>query len=240
MASEKTDDLSFQTGIISRMMHLYGCATDADLAGRLGVQKGAVSNYRNGRRKIPITLLYKVAFDTDSTLDWLMAGKSPEPAPVLTIQETDRYRTFGNEAAFSNYLPVRLLRDSISAGTPAEVRDGDIEGFCLIYADKSWMPGTPEHYTCCRVRGDSMYPILTNGDIVAIDHSQKDPNRLDQKLVAFRNGEGATIKWLSHVRKDRVLGIPENKSEMESTICLVGEEIETGIIGRVTWWWAKR
>ncbi|MFW6373424.1 MAG: helix-turn-helix domain-containing protein, partial [Thermodesulfobacteriota bacterium] len=61
MDSAKPDDLSFQAGIISRMMHLYGCAGDAGLAERLGVQKGAVSNYRNGRRKIPITLLYKVA-----------------------------------------------------------------------------------------------------------------------------------------------------------------------------------
>lgn len=240
MDSEKPDDLSFQAGIISRMMHLYGCASDAGLADRLGVQKGAVSNYRNGRRKIPITLLYKVAADTHTTLDWLMAGKSAEPAPVLMVQETRQYRTFQDESAFANYLPVRLLRDNIAAGAPAEVRDGDIEGFCLIYADKSWMPGTPEHYTCCRVRGDSMYPILTSGDIVAIDHSQKDPTRLNKKLAAFRNGDGATIKWLSCAGRDRVLGIPENKAEMESTVCLVGEEIASGIIGRVAWWWAKR
>ncbi len=231
---------NFQKGIISRMMQLYGCKKDADLALRLGVKKGAISNYRRGRRKIPLSSVLKVAGETGAPLDWLLNGKTPNPAPVLTIRASEKAKTFHRDFAYDNYLPIRLLRDEIAAGMPSEIREKDIEGYCLMYADKAWMPGDTEQYTCCRIRGDSMYPILTGGDIVAIDHSRKDPEQLHKKMVAFREDGGAAVKWLSYVRKGLVLGIPENKNDIEKTICLVDKDVETGIIGKVAWWWAKR
>jgi phage repressor protein C with HTH and peptisase S24 domain len=229
-----------QEGIISRMMRLYGCTKDAELAERLGVVKATISRYRKGKIRLSLAAVLKAAQETDTALDWLLTGKPSAPAPVLNIQTGAEPETFHQDFSADNYLPVRLLRDEIAAGMPSEIRDSDIDGHCLIYADKAWMPGNPENYTCCRVRGDSMYPILADGDIVAIDHSLKDPKALHKKMVAFRYSGGAAVKWLSYIKKGTVLGIPENKNSMEATICLVGEEIETGIIGKVAWWWAKR
>ncbi|GBC62191.1 hypothetical protein DENIS_3160 [Desulfonema ishimotonii] len=219
---------------------MYGCTRDADLAKHLGVQKGAVSNYRNGRRKIPLTLVCKVAAETGATLDWLLTGKTAAPAPVLNIQATEQVKTFHRDFTCDHYVPIRLLRDEIAAGSPSEIREQDIEGYCLMAADRACMPGNADQYTCCRVRGDSMYPVLADGDIVAIDHSQRDPRRLHKKMVAFRYDGGATVKWLSHIRKGTVLGIPENKAAIESALCLTGDEIGDSIIGRVVWWWARR
>ncbi|MDM8526249.1 helix-turn-helix domain-containing protein [Desulfococcaceae bacterium HSG8] len=228
-----------QRGIISRMMQAYSCAKDAELAAHLDVKKGTISNYRRGRRKIPLAAVIKAAKDTDSTLDWLITGKPSGPNTVLNIQNVAKPKTFHPEFAYDNYIPVRLLKDEIAAGMPSDIRDEDTEGYCLIFADKEWIPGDPEQYVCCRVKGDSMYPILKEGDIVAIDHSQRDPGLLNKQMVAFRYEGGASVKWLSYVKEDRVLGIPENKNNIDSTICLVGEETETGIIGKVAWWWAK-
>ncbi|MEW5722444.1 MAG: S24 family peptidase [Thermodesulfobacteriota bacterium] len=40
-----------------------------------------------------------------------------------------------------------------------------------------------------------MWPILNDGDIVAIDHAERDPTHLDGKTAAFRLNGGVTIKW---------------------------------------------
>jgi phage repressor protein C with HTH and peptisase S24 domain len=230
----------FQAGIVSRMMQVYGCSKDEDLAERLNVKRGAVSNYRTGRRKLPLAMVLKAAGETGTTLDWLLTGKTATPAPVLEIQSGEKLKTFHGDFAYENYIPVKLLKDEIAAGMPADIREQDIDGYCLMFADKSWMPGDPEQYTCCRVKGDSMYPVLNDGDIVAIDHSQKDPELLHKQMAAFRYNGGAAVKWLSYIKKGMVLGIPENKNVSESAICLLGDEIETGIIGKVAWWWGRR
>ena len=128
-----------------------------------------------------------------------------------------------------------------AAGAPAEVNDNDQEGWALIYASRDWMPNDPESYTCIHVRGKSMYPILSDGDIVAIDHAERDPRKLDGKMTAFRVNGGVTIKWLKFLpEKKTVIGIPENKDEIDHAVSLYGEEINDGIIGLVRWWWAKR
>jgi transcriptional regulator with XRE-family HTH domain len=230
---------NLQASIIQRIMKAYQCRRDADVAKHLGVEKGAVSNYRNGRRKLPMSLVLKVAEETSMSLDWLMLGKNSLPAPILSVHSEQS--SFTNERQFvaGEYRPVRLLKDEIAAGSPLEIREDDVEGYCLVQGSGR-NGGQSEHLTCCRIRGDSMYPILSDGDIVAIDHSQKDPRTLHKKMAAFRQNSGATVKWLSYISKDVVLGIPENKNEIEHTICLKGEEINTGIIGKVSWWMASR
>jgi len=177
---------------------------------------------------------------TGRSADWLLFGKEAE-SPELSIQTTPRLQAFHKDFAYDNFIPVKLLRDPVAAGSPAIVRDEDVEGYCIIYADKAWMPGNPEDYTCCRVNGSSMSPVLEAGDIVAIDHSQKDPVQLDKKMVAFRDGEGVTIKWLKVLSdKKMIVGVPNNKDEFDSVVVLRDEEADNGIVGKVAWWWAKR
>lgn len=36
------------------------------------------------------------------------------------------------------------------------------------------------------------------------------------------------------------MGILENKDKVDNVIALYGEEIDTGIVGKVAWWWLNR
>ncbi len=235
----KPDSDGIQGSIVSRMMQLYGCSKYVELAKKLGVDRGTVSKYRKGQTRLSLSMIMEVADETGASLDWLLAGKTTEPQ-VLEIRTSEKMKTSDRDLGGGSYVPVKLLKDEISAGTPAEIRDHDIDGYCLMYADKTWMLGDPEQYTCCRIKGDSMYPILSDGDIIAIDHSQKDPHRLHKKMAAFRYEGGASVKWLSYAKKGIVLGVPENKESIDTSICLIGEDIDRGIIGKVAWWWSKR
>lgn len=209
------------------------------VAEALGVNPQAVSNWRN-RSTIPWSALFKFAMDNNLSLDWLIAGKERQHEPPLIIQETPRLKAFHRQFAYDNFIPIPLLKDSVAAGEPMAVNEQDLEGYCLIYADKEWMPNKPEHYTCCRVTGESMHPILKTGDIVAIDHSIRDPYELDKKMAAFSKNGGVTIKWLKVLNDGIVVGVPENKDNFDSVVYLKGKEINTGIIGKIAWWWAKR
>ena len=158
----------------------------------------------------------------------------------IIVQTVPKMQTFHQDFAENNFLAVRLIKDSIAAGHPSNIRDNDIDGYCLIYSDKSWICHNPEDYTCVRVSGESMYPILSKGDIVAICHAERNPFDLDKKMVAFKKNGGVTIKWLKVLDDGTVVGVPENRYEIDTIITLAGDELETGIVGKVAWWWAKQ
>ncbi len=71
-----------------------------------------------------------------------------------------------------------------------------------------------------------MSTILKTGDIVAIDHSIKDPHELDKKMVAFLKKGGIAIEWLKVLEDGIVVGVPENKDDFDSVVHLKGKEIE--------------
>ena len=179
-----------------------------------------------------------------------LTGESPptrqaEP-PTLIVQTTNHFRPVENAIEQGRYIPVRLLADRAAAGPPSEINESDVEGWALIYADREWMPHSPENYTCIRVRGDSMFPVLADGDLVAIDHAMKPTNEanlsyLEGKMCAFRVDGGVTIKWFKYISKEQaVVGIPENRNELEHIVVLRKDDIYEGVIGMVRWWWSKR
>jgi len=143
----------------------------------------------------------------------------------------DRFRAL---EGLDHYVPIPVLRDAAAAGSPREIVEADIDGYALIYY--AWCPN-PHNFTCVRVRGDSMAPILEDGALVAIDHAQRDPLLLHQKMVAARHEGGVTIKWLER-RPDHTLSlVPENKSY--SPIVLPRTP-DNPVIGMVAWWWNRQ
>ena len=226
--------------IIKKIKEKANLRYEKEVAKELGLSDTDYNNRK--KRGSLLELLVNYAIQRGWSLDWLLTGKETATAqpPQLIVQETPHLKAFHRDFSMDQYIPVRLLKDAVAAGLPTEVNEKDTEGWVLIYADKQWMPGDPEKYTCCHVKGRSMYPILSAGDIVAIDHSQRDPRKLDKKMVAFRKNGGVTIKWLKVLDNGIIVGVPENKDEIDAVISLRGQEVEAGIVGRVAWWWAKR
>jgi hypothetical protein len=126
------------------------------------------------------------------------------------------------------------------------VNESEVESWAIIYQGGRWLPHDAENYTCIRVRGKSIYPILDNGDIVAIDHAARPTDlehlkRLNGKIVVFQVNSGVIIKGLKFLKEKRTaIGIPGNHAELDYAVMLQGEEINQGIVGQVRWWWSKR
>lgn len=239
---------------ITRIKH------QTDLATKAGLSSGVISQILSGKRGCEIktidTISRALGIEAPEILEMgrkMLLGQDPakpfEPIepPPLEVKTANGFKGHVNGAISSGtYVPVRLLKDSVAGGAPAEIREDDIEGWALIYADREWMPNAPDHYTCAHIRGESMYPVLSDGDIVAIDHATKpntieDLEHLDGEMCAFRVNGGVTVKWLKWMpEKETVLGLPENKDEIDHLVMLKGEEINGSIVGKIAWWWAKR
>ena len=222
-----------------------------DLAVSLDVDKNTVYRWERGEYEAPLAYLDYAVRHWGVSGTWLLTGKDNAPQqivepPNLEVVATKHYRPVKDAVTSGHYIAVPLLEDSVAAGPPAEVDENHIEGWALIYADRQWMPNAPDKYTCVRIRGRSMYPILDDGDLVAIDHAERPTSlaelkRLNGKMVAFRVNGGVTIKWLKFMEdQDLVVGVPENKDELDHLVVLQREQINDGIIGLVRWWWSKR
>jgi SOS-response transcriptional repressor LexA len=185
--------------------------------------------------------LQRIGADGPLVLDALLGKRrrrlpqAPLPGAELRViaaaDLSDRFRAL---EGLDHFSPVPLLKDAAAAGSPQTVSDQDIEGYVLIpYA---WCP-SPESFTCVRVQGDSMAPILHNGALVAIDHGQRDPMTLHHKMVAVRYQGGVTLKWLERRAEMDWLLVPENK---EYPSVELPRSPDNPIIGIVAWWWNRQ
>lgn len=223
--------------------------SQAELARKIGTIPANVSKILSGNLgsdSIEWMMRFAAALEVDPSA-LLLGREAARPtrklSPRLLIEQVEKFETYDNASSLakSEYAAVRLLKDGAAATPVSEIGEQDIDGWVLIYASREWMHHDAEFYTCVRVRGYSMYPVLAPGDIVAIDHLDCDPQNLADKLVAFREANGATIKWLrSYPARRLVIGEPENRDERDSTLIMDTEEAQQAILGKVAWWWAKR
>lgn len=223
--------------------------SQAQLAQKIGTTPANVSKILSGNLgsdSIDWMLKFAAALDVDPCA-LLLGREATRPprriSPRLLIEHLEKFALHDQASplASTQYTAVRLLNDSAAAARIADIEPHDIDGWALVYASREWMRHDPEFYTCIRMRGYSMYPVLAPGDIVAVDHLDGDPAELADKMVAFREDSGATVRWLrSYPARGLFVGEPENRDEKDSTLILDEEETRRSILGRVAWWWAKR
>ena len=125
---------------------------------------------------------------------------------------------------------VPLYKDAVAAGEPRQVLD-DIEDW--IPVTKRLMPPGSD-LRAVHVSGDSMAPIICDGYVVIVDAARQDPRHLVGRMIAAREGDGVTIKWL---RKDRdlYLLVPQHTSQ-RFPVRVMREGDDWGIVGAVVKW----
>lgn len=203
--------------------------TQAEMAENLGIGQAEISRWEKGKREPARHLyeeLYVLAHDlpeaslfwekaelTPQRMDrWLTAMKHGREAPVLkresptaTPDIINPWRNLKQSAGIPTAVP--LLADAAAAGVPRIVRETDIED--IIFFSSVHLPH-PLTTRCIRISGDSMHPVLEDGDIVAVDTYKASPHELASKMVVASDPSGGiTVKWLRKVGKEYIL-MPQN------------------------------
>jgi phage repressor protein C with HTH and peptisase S24 domain/DNA-binding XRE family transcriptional regulator len=102
----------------------------------------------------------------------------------------------------------------------------------MIAAPAFWCPN-PVQTNCLRVKGTSMSPLINDGDIVAVDGSQTNPEELSRKIVVAWHRE----KGLSLARFISADGVHLLESEnRDYGPITVEKDRKWQIIGKVLWW----
>jgi SOS-response transcriptional repressor LexA len=105
----------------------------------------------------------------------------------------------------------------------------------VIAAPAFWCPN-PEQTNCLRVKGTSMSPLINDGDVVAVDGSQTDPQKLDRKIVvAWHRHNGLSLARF--ISADGVHLLESENREYAPTA--LDRDRNWQIVGRVLWWIRK-
>ena len=165
---------------------------------------------------------------------WLLRKSTPRMGVIeklaryFNIQKSDLIEQKEPELTFvdlSNYIKIPVV-GKIPAGVPIEAIEDIIE---TIDIPEDWTKGDKE-YIGLRVSGDSMYPVLLDGDTVVI---QVQPSAETGDICAcYVNGYDATLKRISLTPTSITLK-PENPNYPPKTYTHPGEVTIAGKVVEV-------
>lgn len=165
---------------------------------------------------------------------WLLRKSTPRMGVIeklaryFNIQKSDLIEQKEPELTFvdlSNYIKIPVV-GKIPAGVPIEAIEDIIE---TIDIPEDWTKGNKE-YIGLRVSGDSMYPVLLDGDTVVI---QVQPSAETGDICAcYVNGYDATLKRIALTPTSITLK-PENPNYPPKTYTHPGEVTIAGKVVEV-------
>jgi len=139
----------------------------------------------------------------------------------------------GNAA--SSTIALRLLNATVGSHGEPGTRLLSLDhapAIGLMSTPSQWCPN-PRYTSLVRVKGDSMEPLIGNGDILAVDSFQSDRTELDGKIVVATSQEkGLSVSRLRCYARVEVL---ESENHSYPPVVL-GTKNGWRILGKVLWW----
>lgn len=148
-----------------------------ELSEKTGIDKSKISSYMSGRYKAKQDGVYLLAHALNVNEAWLMGLDVPMERELNTKKDE-----LGNSV-----VPINIL-GTVKAGYNYLAQENIIG---TIDVEKS-LVGNGKDYFALKVKGDSMFPVLVEDDIVII--KKQDDFENGDIVVAIINGDEATIK----------------------------------------------
>jgi phage repressor protein C with HTH and peptisase S24 domain len=195
---------------MQRLQQAAGVSSQSELANLLKLNRSAISRAKK-RGTIPQAWLTKLSQSLGLDPAWLREGVERD----------------------EEFLPVPRVRAKLDAGGGSYVVDSQVEE--EIAFRHSWLrrKGTPREMVIMEITGDSMEPLIREGDTVLVDQAQKEIYAGGIYAVGVQ--DTIMVKRLERQPHGLVL-VSANPNY--SPVHLQGDEIETvRIIGRVIGMW---
>lgn len=187
--------------------------TQPELAERIGCNHSTISRLESGRRKLTLEWMEKIAAALGcQPADLLHSGpRSPHKGGLRQV--APRVENNMIEVDGSEYLALPSFDAALSAGAGSlmEIEPEPI-GYHLIESQwlRSITRAAPEYLMVVRVDGDSMEPVLSDGDWILVDTTQR---RLDrQGIYALRIGSAVWVKRISLNLKEQMVQVISDNS----------------------------
>lgn len=226
---------------------------DADVALRCNLARPQITALRNGIGKtVTVPTLLELSKGTGASLDYLVFGKEPappRPAPAQTLVIRPDPTTSSGFIDPGQFEAIPLIDSPAALGAGRVVHEDQVEDHVIIRSHM--LKGRKGTVKAVRVAGVSMEPILSEGDIVAIE--ERGPRigggwsreELHGKMAAVRIRADdpepeITVKWLifgKGTEKYVVLHAQNVAWQDEQGGPMVVKASELSLVGKVLWAW---
>lgn len=190
--------------------------TMKELGAKVGVAESTISQYETGKRQPDNTMLLMLAEELNTTIDFLLGGNTKkERNPIVT-----------------NDIVTLPVLGEVAAGYEHRAME-DWEGDS-IEIPRSYLRGRPlEDFFMLRVKGNSMYPMYIEGDIVLVLR-QSTLNRSGDVGVLRYNGDEGSLKKVEFVMGEDWMRLIPINPEYEPRM-ISGPELEECAIMGIPW-----
>jgi phage repressor protein C with HTH and peptisase S24 domain len=211
MSANKIDTL------IKRVFNATGISSQAELAKELGINRSGITHARNNN-KIPDKWIVKLYKNFGFNPQWIESGIGKT---FINTQSQD-------DIEFK-YIPKVAAR--LSAGTGSFESQENITDYLSFQTKWLAKKGAANHMVAMEVFGQSMEPVIKEGDTVLIDQSQK--NILAGAIYAVGVEDTILIKRLEK-HPDKLVLSSDNK-EYEPIYLPKEETDKVRILGKIIW-----
>jgi phage repressor protein C with HTH and peptisase S24 domain len=189
--------------IIDRLKEHLGIRTNIELAQKLGVVSGTVSNWKKRDR-----INHRLILDRIQTIDyhWLITGqaqesntqtKSYEELQIATISSQD----FLQKETQGLKLPIVIIPEKAYAGYSAGFSQ-EYHQELAVMTFKNYTNGYK--YRCFEIKGDSMENLMESGDYVLCEKADKQALK-DGIVYVFCTSEDVLCKRLEIAKTELIL-----------------------------------
>jgi len=225
--------------VLNRLKQATGTTTDTDLAKALGIKQGAISAAKR-TVQIPPVWVARISKGFSVSADWLFYGTGPmrrdaaQAAPTEAQERTASPIFISEEDAPEHGLTlVPKVKARLTAGTGSLETSGEVKGYYAFRTKFLKRKGRPKKMVLMDVVGDSMEPVVEDGDTVLIDESQREI--IAGGMFAVGLEQEVFLKYLLRIPGKLVLQ-SRNERYAPIEVDMNGDLAGTvRIIGRVVW-----
>lgn len=207
---------------LNELVSVLGTRTQA--AERAGVRYGTLRDALEGRSQPRFSTVARLAEAAGRSLDWVYTGR--DAAQLVPLAEP-----------IEGFVLVPVLPEAVSAGAGALLDANDLEVEKQVAFRGEWMRRigvNPKRAHVLRVKGDSMEPTLSEGDVVLVDTADTEPAGGGLYVLNW-SGE-AIVKRLDRDFDGALLVISDAGQRYPPRRIDAAAADQVRIIGRVRWY----
>ncbi|WP_039046568.1 XRE family transcriptional regulator [Plesiomonas shigelloides] len=206
--------------------------SQAQLAEKVGLSQQSVAKIEKGETTQP-RKIKELAQALGVSQKWLQLGVE-ENASLTNFVVEESEEACLDPDVFAN-IPVLDIELSAGDGCEAEVVESASNSYPLRRLELRQAGVNPRNARIVKIWGNSLFPVLNNGDLVAVDLSQTQPIR-DGDLYAVRDGVLLRVKILIGLPDGGMILRSFNKEEYpDEVLDFKDRKARIHIIGRVFW-----
>ncbi len=173
--------------VIDKIMYLLERkkCNQNDLSDYLNIPENKISEWKKGKTKSYKKYIYKIAEFFDVSTDYLLNDNIPVVYNDLSLSNA--------EIISSNEIYSVPVYESVSAGLGRAAISEPI-GYHPLYIKN---PADVDNMFCVMVNGDSMYPIINDGDMIVV-HRQSQVENAQIAVIYVKDKDEALVKKFYH------------------------------------------